>query len=55
MLSKKSVTSDNGIQELRNILKSIENIRMQVAELRENLSERYAESIAQNVSNCTTQ
>ena len=55
MLAKKSVTSDDGIQELRNILKSIESIRKQVADLRENLSERYAESIAENVSNCNTQ
>ena len=55
MLAKKSVTSDYAIQELRNILKSIESIRKQVADLRENLSERYAESIAENVSNCNTQ
>ena len=55
VLEKKSVTSDDGIQELRYILKSIENIRNEVANLRESLSERYAESIAENVSNCTTQ
>ena len=48
-------TNDDRIKELRDILKSIEKIRMQVSELRELLSERYAESIADNVSNCSTQ
>ena len=52
---KKSGTSEDRIKELKTTLKSIENIRIEVVELREHLSERYAESIANNVSNCTTQ
>ena len=53
--AKKSNTSDDQIKELKNTLKSIDKMRSQVVELREQLSERYAESIADNVSNCTTQ
>ena len=53
--AKKSNSSEDQIKELKNILKSIENIRGQVVELREHVSDRYAESIADNVSNCTTQ
>lgn len=48
-------TNDDNIKRLRDILQSIEKIRKQVSELREILSDRYAESIADNVSNCSTQ
>ena len=55
LIQKKSIRSEDRIKELKNTLKSIDIIRSEVVELREHLSERYAESIADNVSNCTTQ
>ena len=48
-------TDDDRIKELRDILKSIGNIRKDVSELREILSEKYAESVADNITNCAMQ
>ena len=48
-------TDEDRIKEQRDVLKSVENIRKDVSELREILSEKYAESIADNITNCAMQ
>ena len=55
LVQKKPASVDDRIKEVRSILLSVEDIRNEVGELREYLSEKYAESVAESVSNCTTQ
>ena len=55
MQSEETYTDEDRLKELRDVLKSIEKIHSDVSELRELLSEKYAESIADNVTNCITQ
>ena len=55
LVQKKPASVDDRIKEVRSILLSVEDIRKEVGELREYLSEKYAESVAESVSNCTTQ
>ena len=55
LVQKKPASVDDRIKEVRSILISVEGIRKEVDELREYLSEKYAESVAESVSNCTTQ
>ena len=55
LVQKKPASVDDRIKEVRSILISVEDIRKEVGELREYLSEKYAESVAESVSNCTTQ